>query len=288
MTDHYLIIDGHMHVYHDKIAERVIRSFTETHRMNPTKSLGTGTVRDVLGNMEKHHISYTVMANFSPVKSILENNDWTICMGEQHEGLIPLVSIHPEMQVDLVKQYIQRGARGIKMHTGIQEFEPTDRRLTPIYKYCEKHSIPITFHCGETSKVHVNDFAKVSHILPVLAAYPDLPFILTHLAAGNPDEVLYIAKTFKNAYFDTSITLTGEHCIDRIHDDFWEEDKNAIQAFRAIGCDRILFGSDYPFGNPGSDIRRILGLGLTEEETRMLLGKNSALLYKIGIGEIGR
>ncbi|MGI6336753.1 MAG: amidohydrolase family protein [Eubacteriales bacterium] len=275
------IIDGHTHMYDDKIAKNVIDTFTEFHKMHPKESLGKGTLQDVLHNMEQYSIDYTVLANFAPAKSIIKTNEWTLSAAKQHRGLIPLISVHPEMPIDFIEQYIDRGAKGIKMHTGIQGFEPNDERLKPVYEYCANCKIPVTFHCGETSKVHVNDFAAVDHILPVLEAYPDVPFILTHLAAGNPYDVYRIADSFPNTYFDTSITMTGEHCIDRIHDDFWENDTNVVDAFRTVGCERITFGSDYPFGNPGSDIRRILSLSLTEKEKQMILGMNTMLLYRL-------
>ena len=82
----------------------------------------------------------------------------------------------------------------------------------------------------------------------------------------------------RNQHF-TSITMTGEKCIYRIHDNYWESDENVVQAFRRIGCHRIAFGSDYPFGNPKSDIERIRRLQLSNEEKNRILGGNSFALY---------
>lgn len=274
-----IIIDGHAHIYSETIAHKVIDSFTDLHNMHPTNSVGKGTVSDILQCMNTNNITYTIMANFAPAKSINTSNEWTLLTGEQNPGLIPLISVYPDMPLDIVQQYFSKGAKGIKMHTGIQGFEPTDKGLSSIYDYCEKNRIPITFHCWETSRVHLNEYAEMSHILPVLKAYPRIPFVLTHLAGGKPEEVLEIAEQYPNAYFDTSITMTGEHCIDRIHDDFWENDDNTVKAFRTIGCTRITFGSDYPFGNPRSDIQRIRSLSLTDSEKQQILGLNTYKLY---------
>jgi len=73
--------------------------------------------------------------------------------------------------------------------------------------------------------------------------------------------------------------LTGEKCIYRIHDDFWESDENVVSAFRRIGCHRVAFGSDYPYGNPVRDIQRIKRLPLTDTEKEQILGGNSYHLY---------
>ena len=276
-----MIIDGHAHTYPDQAALRIIQSFTEFHHMEPTAAVGKGTVSDLLSRMQDNNIDYTVIANFAPRKSIEKTNEWTLAICREHSALIPLVSVHPGMPADQVRLYFEAGAKGIKMHTGIQDFEPSDSGLEHIYSLCENMNIPITFHCGETSRVHMNDYSEMSHILPVVEAHPGIPFILTHLAAGNPEAVLEIARRYPNALFDTSITFTGEHCIYRIHDNTWEDDDQAAALFREIGCDRITFGTDYPFGNAGSDIRRLKRLNLSEREKQMILGENSAGIYKI-------
>ena len=276
-----MIIDGHAHTYPDQAALRIIQSFTEFHHMEPTAAVGKGTVSDLLSRMKDNNIDYTVIANFAPRKSIEKTNEWTLAICREYSALIPLVSVHPGMPANQVRLYFEAGAKGIKMHTGIQDFEPADSGLEHIYSLCENMNIPITFHCGETSRVHMNDYSEMSHILPVVEAHPGIPFILTHLAAGNPETVLEIARRYPNALFDTSITFTGEHCIYRIHDNTWEDDDQAAALFREIGCDRITFGTDYPFGNAGSDIRRLKRLNLSEREKQMILGENSAGIYKI-------
>ncbi len=274
-----MIIDGHAHVYADQIAGRVIDSFTSFHRMEPTGSLGSGTVSGLLSKMARAGIDYTVMANFAPVKSIRRTNNWTLEVSRLHDRLIPLISVYPGMPVEEIREYFEQGAKGIKMHNSIQEFDPADSGLDAMYHFCEEKRIPVTFHCGETSRVHMNEYSELSHIVPVVKRFPGIPFVLTHLAAGEPETVLKTAAECPNAVFDTSITMTGEHCIFRIHNNIWENDRDTVSLFREIGCHRIAFGSDYPFGNPASDVRRIHSLPLTEGEKEMILGQNSYQLY---------
>ena len=274
-----MIIDGHAHTYPDHAASRVISSFVEFHHMEPTPSLGKGTIEDLREKMRENGVDYTVLANFAPLKSLRRTNEWTLSMAREYKNLIPLVSVYPDMPFSEIEEYFRKGAKGIKMHTGIQNFDPDDPGLKDIYAFCNEHRIAVTFHCGETSRVHMNEYAEMSHIIPVVRRYGNIPFVLTHLAAGDPDTVIKTAQECPNALFDTSITLSGEHCIHRIHDNFWEEDEQTAQLIRKIGAQRFAFGSDYPFGNPGSDIRRIRNLDLSEEEKEMILGLNTYRLY---------
>lgn len=274
-----MIIDGHAHTYPDHAASRVVQTFLEFHHMEPTESVGKGTVDDLKTKMRTSGTDYTVLANFAPFKSLRRTNEWTLSVSRASRGLIPLVSVYPGMEIQEVREYFSKGAKGIKMHTGIQNFEPDDPGLSEIYSFCAEHRIPITFHCGETSRVHMNEYAEMSHILPVVRRYGTIPFVLTHLAAGEPETVIKTAQECPNALFDTSITMTGEHCIHRIHNDFWEDDKKTADLIRKTGAERFAFGSDYPFGNPESDIRRIRNLDLSDEEKEKILGLNTYRLY---------
>ncbi|MBR0086596.1 MAG: amidohydrolase family protein [Lachnospiraceae bacterium] len=249
-----MIIDGHAHVYAEKNAERIISSFTDLHHMEPTPSLGKGTVPDLIEKMEAGNTDYTVLANFGPVKSVDRINEWTLAAAENFRRFIPLVSVYPGIEIKKLAGWFRRGAKGIKMHNGIQNFAPDDPGLRPVYAFCERYGIPITFHCGETSRVHLNEYTDIPCLMKAAEQYPGIPFVMTHLMAGDPETVYRAAETCPNIIFDTSITVTGERCIHRIHDDFWESDENTVRAFRKIGCRRIAFGSDYPFGNPVRDI----------------------------------
>lgn len=274
-----MIIDGHAHIYPENNADKIVRSFTDLHNMEPTASVGKGTIGDLYAKMQAAETNYTVLANFAPVRSVDKVNEWTLSIADSYEGIIPLISVYPYMELISLEKFFEAGAKGVKMHNGIQDFDPSDKGLAHIYEYCEENGIPITFHCGETSRVHMNEYTDISHIIPVVKKYKHIPFVLTHLAAGDPDTVFSIAEECPNVTFDTSITMTGEKCIYRIHDNYWEDDNNVTDAFRKIGCHRVAFGSDYPFGNPINDIKRICSLDLTEEEKEQILGKNSYKLY---------
>ncbi|HAY22587.1 MAG TPA: amidohydrolase, partial [Desulfobacterales bacterium] len=51
---------------------------------------------------------------------------------------------------------------------------------------------------------------------------------------------------------------------------------------RRFGADRLLFGSDYPFGAPGAELDKILRLNLPEAQTQAILGDNFRRLARLG------
>jgi len=283
VIDGFAIVDGHAHTYMDDLAGKIISTFTELHMMEPTASLGKGTFGDLAGKMRENGIDLTVTANFGPVKAVDRINRWNLRNADELGCIIPLVSVYPGMSSDALESLAVMGAKGVKMHNGIQEFDACDPSLDDVYEVCARLGLPVTLHCGEVSRHHLNDLTDECHIEDTVRSHPDVTFVITHLAGADPDTVFHLASAYTNIMFDTSIAFTGEHCIHRIHDDFWEDDDNAAEAFRRIGCDRVTFGSDYPYGNPISDVRRILSMDLTHDEKAMILGRNTMGLYGVGL-----
>lgn len=84
--------------------------------------------------------------------------------------------------------------------------------------------------------------------------------IIPHLGllGGSPYDFLKAFKDNKDIYFDTALA-----------------DRSAIMEFvRTIGPERVLFGSDVPFGSMKNEVSKIISLQIPDEEKEMLLYKN--------------
>jgi hypothetical protein len=53
------------------------------------------------------------------------------------------------------------------------------------------------------------------------------------------------------------------------------------EAVARIGADRVVFGSDGPVSSPDLEHEKILVAGLTDEQTRLVLGGNAAALLGV-------
>lgn len=287
VVEEYIVVDGHIHTFSsDEVAEKIITSFNllyDIQFVNP----GNGTIDDVLRNMSLEGIDYSVMANFAPPKIIHNNNKWTLKTAREHDRLIPLVSFHPEMEgcmVSLLEEYIREGARGIKFHPMAQGFYPNDEKLGALYEFCNDISFPIVFHCGRVSNARLNEFSDVDMILPVIEKYGNIPFVLTHMADGNVKDVLRVSQNYGNVFFDTSIVITGYESIRNCNEPSWLDDDMVVEVINSIGSDRVIFGSDYPWGSPGPDIRRLVGLNLDKKQKKQIFGENALKIFHKEIG----
>jgi predicted TIM-barrel fold metal-dependent hydrolase len=97
---------------------------------------------------------------------------------------------------------------------------------------------------------------------------PDLKVIIPHLGGLSGGYVaLDRAGVWRRSlvYADTAVAALPE-----------------IKDFiRRFGTGRLIFGSDYPFGSPASELNKILSLNLPEDQTRAILGDNFRKLCRL-------
>lgn len=87
-----------------------------------------------------------------------------------------------------------------------------------------------------------------------------IPLIIPHLGmlGGDPHMFLRSFRRKENIYFDTALGS-----------------QDTIAKFvETIGPERVLFGSDVPFGSMKSELSKVLALPISYEEKEMLLYKN--------------
>lgn len=284
MTEGFEIIDGHVHTFSsEEVSRKIIDSFNKTYNIlfdNP----GTGTIDDLLSNMADAGVDYSIMANFAPPGILHMNNLWTIDVTKQYENLIPLVSFHPGMEGRLwnfLECYMNEGAKGVKLHPMAQGFNPLNRRLHEVYGYCGETLFPVVFHCGRVANARLNEYSDIDLLMQVIGKFPETVFILTHMADGNVRDVLEISKNCPNVYFDTSIVISGYPAIIDSNEPSWKDDDEVVEIINTVGAQRIIFGSDYPWGSPAHDAARILGMKLTNEQKRLIFSENSIRIFRL-------
>lgn len=159
---------------------------------------------------------------------------------------------------------------------------PNHPRLIPVYAYCETEGIPIVFHAGSAEglvKIE-KSYSNIDNYIPLLEQFPKLKIVLAHMGGlGAIDRAIKIGRKYPNLYFDTSIALSGNDRLKSIPG--WLNDEKAVLFVKTVGADRILFGSDSPWGYPKEDIQRIRSLPITENEKQAVLGSNAVRIFRL-------
>lgn len=96
---------------------------------------------------------------------------------------------------------------------------------------------------------------------------------------ANVKDVLRLSQQYENVFFDTSIVITGYPPILETNEPSWVEDDIVEDVVNKVGAQRLIFGSDYPWGSPGHDLNRFLNMHITDEQKRLILGQNATRLF---------
>ena len=287
MSD-YSVIDAHIHTY--RTAEMGWQAQQGTGR-----SGHAGTVEEYLDVLAADGIEKAVMVNMTPVADMRDaltsrgmtedeapaeaierlrrRNAWTCEVARRHEQLVPYLSLDPSMGEDgalaELTVRVEEGARGIKLHPANQRYFPSDRRLWPVYEEAQRLGLPIISHSGLHFDARLPAYASPSAFQEVLEAFPKLTVVLAHLGHGFLDDSFAMAERYPSLVFDCSYAVEGSADPPAI------SDEDAVAIFRRLGADRVLFGSDWPWGHPLRDAQRVRRLPLSEDEKRLILAENA-------------
>lgn len=276
-----MIIDSHVHLHPtQEVGKMVVEMIKEEYGVD---YYSYGTPDDYLRDMEKSGIDKAVMVSFAPDNQLKNNNFWTVAITRpgksrpaKYPQLIPFISVSPTMKgrnpVEELEHKYKWGMKGLKIHPIVQNFSPDDERMWPVYEWMVKHDLPITAHSGMNID-NKSVLGEPNRWIKVLENFPDLKLILAHLGNGFWDQTVEIADKYPNVMFDTAIAISN------IESPTTLNDEEAIDLIRTIGSHRILFGSDYPWVNPGNDIIRIKSLEISIEDKNKILGENAARIF---------
>ena len=160
----------------------------------------------------------------------------------EYPRAIRFFSVHPRNphMEDLFTTYRLGGGKGVKFHPEFQGVGPDSEEAMRLFELCSEAKLPVVCHVGG-----VKQGAAHSHpdrYRQAVARFRELPFILCHVGLADRDATVELARKYDNVWLETS----GQPA------------SGIEQAARAIGPQRILFGSDWPLYHPAVPISCVL------------------------------
>jgi|GEM_PF-1023150 predicted TIM-barrel fold metal-dependent hydrolase len=140
-----------------------------------------------------------------------------------------------------LREALNSGFLGLKLHPELQAFDPLDRRAYRVYELAQENELPIVFHTGYSGigtgiKGGGGVGLRFGSPLPfdeIALDFPDLKILLAHFGWPWLEEAVSIAMHKPNVFLDISGWSPK-----RIPSRFWE--------LLPLIKDKVLFGSDYP------------------------------------------
>jgi hypothetical protein len=151
-----------------------------------------------------------------------------------------------EKAADKALADVAHGARGLKVHPILQQEEMDNEIVISVLEAWKKTGLPVIFHTYSYEYYHPEQGYRNSpengsnpKFVELAARFPELTMIAAH--AGGPflfDEIIE-GKDLPNLYVDTSF-----------------QTEEVIRKFlKEFGPERVLLGSDWPWGYEGVAIR---------------------------------
>lgn len=155
--------------------------------------------------------------------------------------LIGFLSVDPTQdgwERDLRAGHEELGLRGVKLLPMYAGFKVDNPRLEPLWKYADAKGLPVLMHKGTTFVAQ----APLEYTLPrliesVAVRYPNVKFILAHLAHPYEGECVVTIRKHPNVFADLSALHYRPFQL-----------YHSLMLVQEYGVwDKVLFGTDFPF-----------------------------------------
>lgn len=238
-----MLIDAHTHVFHPKIADKVLAQLEDHYSIKP---IGTGISDDLIDRLNKAGLDKAIVLTAATDPSqVIPANNWAIQMKQEHEEFIPFGTIHPnfdrmESELDRLEK---NGIQGLKFHPDFQGYRMDDPKLFDVMEMIGDR-FACLFHVGDTLPPDENPSCP-RKLAALRDAFPEPVIIAAHMGGYRHWEEALEHLAGKNVFVDTSSVL-----------DF-VDDTLLSRLYHGFGSERILFGSDYPLFDAGSDMEQL-------------------------------
>lgn len=184
-------------------------------------------------------------------------------VAQQPTRLIGFLSIDPTQpgwERELQVGHQELGLRGIKLMPMYAGFSPDDARLDPLWRYAEKHGLPVLLHTGTTfiSQAPLA-FTLPRLIEPVALKFPGVKIVLAHLGHPYEGECLATIRKHRNVFADVSALHYRPHQL-----------YHSLMLAQEYGVwSKLLFGTDYPFTTVDASLAGLRALNDMLEGTKL-------------------
>jgi len=263
-----LIIDFHTHIYPEAVAAKILPA---AKRKLKVAVPGTGSPDDLREMMQWGGVSRSVLLPLAKgCQDVSGLNDWIQAAASKNQELTPFGAVHPfmeglEEELDRLEGW---GVRGVKMMPLLQQVYPDDPRCFRLYQELVDRDMILIAHAGRDPLDRPEVYGTPERFASLADSFPDLKLVLAHLGGLRMWDAVrdHLLAAGENVYFDTAYVS------------FYMGGEEMAELIRDIGTDRVVFGSDYPWEEPGRAAEIIRDLGLSEAEEDAIFFSNAAEL----------
>jgi len=198
------------------------------------------TLENMQRSLDESGISFTACMPIPPCLTFAELKK----ARDLDSRIIPFTGIDFSAENDIgasLREDVAQGAKGLKLHPIIQRMPLNSRQTLAAIETFAAYDLPVLFHCGISSyylppEQKIREDATLGEIYyarDLVAAFPNVKFIAGHAGLFKYRDVIELLSSYPNVWVDTSI----------------QSPAHVRELLRAFGPERVMYASDWPFGN---------------------------------------
>jgi predicted TIM-barrel fold metal-dependent hydrolase len=186
-------------------------------------------------------------------------NDRTLAYAERSEGrIVPFARLDlADRALVEAERCLDRGARGIKLHSRAQPFDTDDETLDSVFALATERRVPVLVHGGAGMPPVAHGLARL------LDRHPSGQLIVAHAGVGDLVALVRHLAGRPGTFFDTAV---------------WSP-LDLLDLLARVPPEQIVYASDYPYGQQPSSLAiaacALRAAGADETAMRAVLGGNA-------------
>ncbi|MDY3906125.1 MAG: amidohydrolase family protein [Lawsonibacter sp.] len=279
-----MIVDFHTHTFPERIAAPTIQKLAH---MSHIKPFSDGSNSGLAASMAAAGVDYSVVLPVATnTRQVCHVNDSAAQVNDDYRktGIISFGCMHPDFPdwKEELARIANMGLKGIKLHPVYQDVDLDDPRYLRILDRCGELGLIVLTHAGLDIGIPGKVNCSPDMTLRALKQVGPVRMILAHMGGWRNWDQVEELLVDTDAYLDTSFTLGR---MTPLGDGFYGpselnmmEEEQFLRMVREFGADRLVFGTDSPWGGQAEDVARFRALPLTDEEKAAILGGNAQKL----------
>lgn len=284
-----MIIDAHCHLFTPAIIENVASKpgLAASLGLDPAVAMARLSPEHLFQSLDRNAVARGLLLPTAAPGKVSETNDRHIAVTTRFPALGTLCTLHPEQKgLDReIRRMIDFGIPGVKLSSFSQRFDLASANAGAMFDRIES----TWSRAGLVPVVVLDTYAQADHyfgapeehlstparIAGLVSRHPGIRFVAAHMGGlmAGPDEIRRDLEPAENLFLDTS---NASHTLPR--DAF-------IALLREHGARHVLFGTDWPWFDHGTETPRIRDLlaaaGFAREAQAQVFGDNARSLFRV-------
>jgi len=203
-------------------------------------------------------------------RDIIEGNDKTAdCVSAHSDKFFGYFTVNPCLAKNAISE-IGRAAKTKHIH-GIKIWVSCrgDREeILPVIGACIDKDLPILIHAFYKKPTPLPEESTPDHVAVLAAKCPRAKIIMAHIGMDWSIAVRAAAE-HKNVYTDISGSILEQGAIEK--------------AVKYLGAERVMFGTDLPYGPLAAKIGMLKGAGISDKDKSKIAFENANNLFELKI-----